>query len=117
MTGLEKLEGLKTEIDTKKLELEQKNKCEIKVFAFATKDDCVIGYLKDPDRLTKMRAIDMYEQSRTQAGDIILRSGLIQEESDSRILEEKKENDPFYLGAIDFAVKSVGMYLDVLKKK
>ncbi len=114
---LEQLYSIDSEITAKAAELSEKFKCNVKPFAFIHNEENVIGYLKEPDRLTKMRAIDMCEQSRTQAGALILVTCLIQEESDKRILEEKPENDKIYLGAIDFAVGQVTMYNELLKKK
>ena len=91
-------------------ELSEKHKSHVIPFAFIVNGENVIGYLKEPGRLIKMQAIDMRETSRTQAGDLILRSCLIQEESDKRILEERPENDAIYLGAIDFAINTVMIY-------
>lgn len=98
-------------------ELTEKLGSEVTPFAFYAGEEVIIGYMKEPGRLAKMQAIDMYEQSKTTAGDIILRSGLIQEESDKRILEESAANDKIYLGAINFATKYVVWYGEILKKK
>lgn len=106
-----------SEIESKSKELSARFGVEVTPFMFQNGEDKIIGYLKDPARLDKMRAIDIYEVSRTQAGDLLLRTSLIQEESDKRILEEKPENDPIYLGAIEFAVKTVQLYNEQLKKK
>lgn len=104
-------------ISNKAVELSNELKCKVTPFAFIHEGENVIGYLREPDRLTKMRAIDLCEQSRTQAGALILISCLIQEHSDRRILEERPENDKIYLGAIDFAVNQVTYYNELLKKK
>jgi hypothetical protein len=86
-------------------------------FLFIHENEPVYGYLKEPARLDKMRAIDLYEISKTQAGDHIVRTSLIREESDHRILEEGYKNDEIYLGAIDFACKMVVWHSEQLKKK
>lgn len=117
MTGQKKLEGMLPDIEAKAVELSAKFKIEVTPFAFIVKDDVVIGFMKDPARIDKMKAVDMYEMSRTQAGDMLLRTSMIHEESDKRILEECPENDAIYLAAIDFAVKTVKMYNEQLKKK
>jgi hypothetical protein len=111
------LEKAKAEAEAKALELSKTYGKEITPFVFIIKDEAIIGYMQEPDRLSKMRAIDMYEQSRTQAGDIILKTGLLQNESDKRILDEKPENDSIYLGAIEFATKFVLIASEQLKKK
>jgi hypothetical protein len=86
-------------------------------FVFHNGNGFLVGYLKEPARLDKMRAIDMYEQSRTQAGDLILRTSLITEHSAVEILDEKPQNDSVYLGAIGFAIKRVEIAAELLKKK
>lgn len=103
--------------DEKAVELSAKFKLEVTPFVFYTKEGFVFGYIKNPDRMNKMKAIDLYEQSRTQAGHLILQTSLIHEESDKRILEESPENDAIYLGAIDFAIKVVQVCAELLKKK
>ena len=111
------LDKAKIEAEKTAVELTAKYGKEITPFVFIIKAEPVIGYMQEPDRLSKMRAIDMYEQSKTQAGDIILRTGLLQAESDKRILDESPENDTVYLGAIDFATKFVKIAMEQLKKK
>lgn len=80
-------------------------------------DRFVVGYLTEPSRQVKMQAIDMYERSRTQAGDIVLRQCLIKDESDKAILDESPSSDAIYLGAIDFACRLVKEATELLKKK
>jgi len=78
----------------------------------------VIGYLTEPDRITKMRALDLVTMSRfTEASDIVLRTSLIAEESDKRILSEDSKYDKIYLGAIMAAQQLVQFYTDPIKKK
>lgn len=101
----------------KAAELKTRLGVEVYPFVFGHKDGFVHGYIKEPGRLDKMQAIDLYEQSRTQAGNLILTTSLIREESDKRILDEKLENDPIYLGAIDFSIKLVLISSELLKKK
>lgn len=109
-------EELNETIENTAKELTKKYGVTVTPFAFIKGEEVIVGYLKEPSRLDKMRAIDMYEQSRTQAGDIILRTSLCVE-SDPRILDEKPENDPIYLGAIEWATRSVTLYNEQLKKK
>lgn len=114
----EQLEAQKPSIYEKANALANTHKVNVAPMAFITeKGEVVIGYLKEPGRTVKMQAIDTGNYSKTQAGDLILRSGLIVEESDPRILDEKPENDPIYFGAISFAVTTIEMYYEQLKKK
>lgn len=114
---MEILETAKKQAEAKAIELTAQYGKEITPFVFIINNEPIIGYMQEPDRLTKMRAIDMYEASRTQAGGVILLAGLLQTESDKRILDEKPENDSIYLGAIDFATKFVKIASEQLKKK
>lgn len=72
-------------------------------------DEYVVGYMQEPDRFTKMQAMDMMVKSLTQASDIVLRASLIHKESDSRILDEAAD-DKIYLGFIMKAQESVQFY-------
>jgi len=120
MTPKEQYDALiskEAEFDAKAKELSVKHGVHVTPFAFIFGEEHIVGYLKEPGRLIKMQAIDLREQSRTQAGGLILQSCLIQEESDKRILDERPENDGIYLGAIDFAINSVTIYQELLKKK
>ena len=112
-----KLKEVESESEAKAKELSAKFRVKVYPFSFYSVDRFIIGYLKEPARLDKMRAIDMFEQSRTQAGDLILRTSLIIEESDKAILDESPDNDPVYLGAINFAIKRVEIAAEMLKKK
>ena len=103
--------------EAKAAELSVKLKTKVYPFSFFTGEKFVVGYLREPNRLDKMRAIDLYDISRTQAGDHILRTSLIQEESDKEILEENAANDTIYLGAIGYAVNIVKISAEQLKKK
>ncbi len=98
-------------------DLSLREKCEVTAFSFIIGKDTIVGFIKNPSRLDKMRAIDTYEHSRTQAGDLILRTSLLQDVSDKRILDESPDNDPIYLGAIGFAIKMVQIANEQLKKK
>lgn len=112
-----KLKEANEQAEAKAKQLSESLKTTVHPFVFFYKEEFVFGYLKEPARVDKMRSIDMYDQSRTQAGDIILRTSLIKEESNRRILEESPENDPIYLGAISFAIKVVEIAAELLKKK
>jgi hypothetical protein len=73
-----------------------------KVHAFAVSvgdGDVVIGYIQEPQRLTKMRAWDVMQRSLSEAGDILLRSCLLPESD-----------------GISHAQSLLTMYVDVVKK-
>jgi hypothetical protein len=112
-----KLREVSVEVDLKAAELTEKLKVKIHPFSFFSGDKFVIGYMKEPNRLDKMRAIDLFDASRTQAGDYLLRTSLIHEESDKDILDENPKNDTIYLGAISFAIQILQISTEQLKKK
>lgn len=114
------IESVNAQASEKADELTSRLGVKVTPFVFVNPDnlkDFIVGYIKDPSRLDKMRSFDMYDQSRSQAGDILLRTSLIHEESDKRILEERPENDAIYLGAINFAVNMVSLFANQFKKK
>jgi hypothetical protein len=77
----------------------------------------IIGFFKQPNRSLKMYALDMSTNSLSQANDTILKSCLIVDESDKRILEDKPENDAIYLTFNMYASTLVELYnLNIQKK-
>jgi hypothetical protein len=117
MEEIEKVKLSKEEIEAKRLALEVNLKSEVHAFELLTKDgDQVLGFMKEPDRIVKMRAIDISMQSFMQAGEILLKSSLIVDESDSRILSENPIHDKIYIGAVMKAQELVSYYVDQLKK-
>ncbi len=78
----------------------------------------IIGYVKEPTRLTKMRAIDKVNQGQASfAYQELLESCLIKEESDARILSEKPEHDKYNLGAAQFCGNLLVMATDLTDTK
>jgi len=90
---------------------------EVHVCVFETEEkEEIVGYLKEPDRLVKMRALDMSLQSWTSAANILLETSLIKEYSDSRILDENPDNDKIYFGFLMKANELVKFYSEKQKK-
>ena len=74
-----------------------------------------VAYLKDPQRIVKMKAVDALDQSGTMAGDMILNSCLLPE-SDPRILNDDPKYDTLYMTMIGKARELVTYYSIVVKK-
>ena len=90
---------------------------EVYVYTFETEDkEEIVGFMKDPDRLVKMRALDMSLQSWTSAANILLETCLIKEHSDPRILDENPDNDKIYFGFLMKANELVKFYSEKQKK-
>ena len=117
------MENLKKEslsfeqIEKIKSDLSKEHNKEVYVHVFETEDgEQIIGFLKDPDRLVKMRALDMSLQSWTNSADILLRSCLIESVSSPRILKEEAENDKIYFSFLLKANELVKFYSEQQKK-
>lgn len=116
----EKFQKLEAEVEAKRLELQVKLKKQVYSYMIQVDDDdWAIAYIQEPHRLTKMRVLDMLamQQGMSEAGQILLESSLIQEESDKRILNENPENDALFLTMITNCIELIKVYSDVLKKK
>lgn len=77
--------------------------------------DVAIGYFVEPNRFTKMKAMDLISQSLSEAGDMIMAVCLLPE-SDPRISDGKPENDTLYMTFLEFAYGMVKTYVSVVKK-
>lgn len=80
--------------------------------------DFVIGYVKEPGRLVKMRAMDKVNMGQASfAYQELLEACLIKEESDERITSERSENDKYNLGCAEFCGKMLIIATDLTEKK
>lgn len=111
---------LEAEVEAKRVELQAKLKKQVYSYMISVgENDWAIAYIQEPHRLTKMRVLDMLamQQGMSEAGQILLESSLIQEESDKRILNENPENDALFLTMITNCIELIKVYSEVLKKK
>lgn len=114
-------EQLKTEIRLRKVQdLETTHECKIIQLVFIdeeTKEE-VIGYMKKPNTLTKLRAMDQAVNGLFTASEKVLKASLIKEESDKRLWDEKEieKEDSFYLGAVNSVLNSIKIAQNQLKK-
>jgi hypothetical protein len=105
------------EIEKKRVKLSEELNKEVYAHCFETeKGEQIIGFFKNPDRLVKMRALDMSLQSWTNSADILLKTSLITEHSDSRIMSESSENDTIYFSFLLKANELVKFYSEQQKK-
>lgn len=106
------------ELELKAKELSEKHGCVVHPLLF---DDGngghVSGFIKEPSRIVKMRALDKSFQSPITAASELLDVCLIKEESDARIYSESPENDHIYIGAAMAAMDMVKMSVNQFKKK
>jgi len=98
--------------------LKAKNEAYCKVTAFIVdmgQDNVAIGYFQEPNRLTKMRAMDLLTRSESEAGDLLLTACLLPD-SDTRIMNPSPENDVLYMTFLGKAQELVTWYATVIKK-
>jgi hypothetical protein len=76
----------------------------------------VVGYLKNPSRVVKLRVLDKSIMSPISAGAELLEVCLIKEASDPRIFSEAPENDTYNLGAAMAASRVVAFSTNQFKK-
>ena len=125
MTPQEKAaeEAAKEELRLKAIEeirlmLEKKHECKVTALSFpVAENDKAVLYVKEPDRYTKMKAMDVSENSYTSAAALVLSACAIVEESDARFFDQNPKNDALYLGAL-MEVNGLVQYIvaDVKKK-
>ena len=99
-------------------DLSRQFNCDVHPLVFSgTADTMIVGYIKEPPRIVKMRALDKSLTSPSTAGAEVLEACLIREASDPRILSEAPENDVYYIGACLEAVSFVRRSVNLFKKK
>ena len=107
-----------TAIEEKAQEISKRIGLKVYPFSFLIDDtDQVVGYIQEPKRVVKMAALDEMIKSMTMAGEMILNTSLIKEDSDPRILSEKSEDDSIFISSCLHCVTFLKMYNDELKKK
>lgn len=114
------LEELEVTVEEKRLELKEKLKRNVYSYVIKISDeDYAVAYVKEPERLVKMRVLDMLatQQGMSAAGDMLLSTSLIPEESDKRILSTSSEYDTLYLTMVTNCIELIQVYADVIKKK
>lgn len=85
------------QIEEKRKQLETEHGRKVYAHSFLTETgEQVVGYLKDPDRLTKMRALDISLQSLSNAAKTLLEVSLIKEESSPLILDENSDDRIYF---------------------
>lgn len=110
----------KEEIQQKADELSQRLGVKVHPLVFVTDDteEQVVGYMKEPTRVVKMRAYDKaISGSQSFAGEELLEVCLVKDESDKRILSEDPANDALHLGACFSALSLVRVLQNQINKK
>lgn len=114
------LKDVQTKAAQKAEELTQKHGRKVHPLVFVEREgstDYIVGFIKEPNRMDKMQAIDTAFSSPMKAGYRILELGLIREESDHRFLNEDPAYDEINLGAYQEALTVVQYSANLAKKK
>lgn len=105
------------EIQLKADELTQREGCKVHPLVFTDGTDNIIGYMKEPPRFVKLRVMDKGLTQPATAASEVVDAYLIKDSSDTRIWDEKPENDRYYLGATMEAYNLINMAVNQFKKK
>lgn len=107
------------DVQKKAEELSLKLGCKVTpiVFYDEEKNEDVIGYIKEPNRMTKLRVMDKAMTSPVTASSELFDSIIVKEDSDPRFTSEKSEDDKYYIGGTMEAFKTVEIAVNTFKKK
>lgn len=89
------------------------------VFVRPVENKVFTGFILEPTRAAKMEAFDIMssKESLTLAGEVIVSTSLIKEESDPAFYSEDSKFDDVYMSACVDSLGHVSALMNVLKKK
>lgn len=105
------------QIQQKADELSQQLNVKVHPLVFVDGDEQIVGYITEPNRVTKLRVLDKGMISPISAAAELLEVILLKDESDSRILSDKPENDKIYMGAVMECYNTIQVSINQFKKK
>lgn len=111
------LEQIQEMAEKKAAELSGKLNVKVTELIFEQDNEFIVGYLKQPNRLTVRAAYDRMEKyGKMDAGDILLEACLIRDESDRRILDPNPKYDSIYNWACLEAFRLIEFNISLSKK-
>ena len=107
------------ELQLKADELSTREGCKVHPLVFMDDNDKeVIGFVREPVRIVKQRALDAaVQKGATVAAGELLEAILLKDVSDSRIYSEAPENDKYFLGASLACFDLIKIRTELSKKK
>ena len=87
------------------------------VFVDEETEEKIVGYIKTPSRLVKLRVLDKAMSSPVTAASELFDVVLLKDDSDPRFSSTRSEHDKYYLGGTMEAFKLVEMSVNTFKKK
>lgn len=102
----------------KATELTIKMNCLVKPILFFDEktNTTLVGYIKEPNRMTKLRMLDKAVLGSYTASAEVYDAILIKEESDPRLYSESPEDDKCYFGGVQATFALVEILQNQLKK-
>jgi len=103
------------EIELKAVELSKRENCTVSPIVFVDEEtqEQIIGYIKEPQRMLKLRVLDKAMTAPVTASSELFDSIFLAKDSDPRFLTV----DKYYLGGTMEAFKTVEMAVNTFKKK
>lgn len=105
------------ELQIKADELSAKHGCIVEPIEFIKDNEQIIGFIKRPNRMLKMRVMDMAVQGTLTAADTLFSAVLLSAESDPRFSSNKEEDDDIYFGGALAAFATIEILTNQFKKK
>ena len=105
------------DIQKKADELSLKHNCKVSPIVFNDGENDVIGFIREPNRMVKLRCMDKAMTASMTASAELFDAIIIKEDSDPRFTSEKAEDDKYYLGGVLEAFKTIEFATNTFKKK
>jgi hypothetical protein len=106
------------EILAKAGELSQREGCRVHPLCFKTDGEEIVGFIREPQRIVKQRALDAaIQKGTTVAAGELLEALIIRDESDPRIFSDESQYDEFYFGASMACFELINISQNAFKKK
>jgi hypothetical protein len=105
------------QIAEKEAELTAKYNRKVTAHVFPTPEGDAVLFLKNPDKATKMYALDKSMDSFSHASQFLFEAAVVREESDARFFTEKEEDEDLQMGALLKCQELVKFAIAEIKKK
>jgi len=116
---MKKEELTQEQIELKSQQLSERENNLVTPIVFVDEDtnEKVVGYIKTPSRLVKLRVLDKSMQSMTTAAADLFEATLLKNDSDPRLSSDRSEHDKYYIAGALEAYKLIEISVNTFKKK
>jgi hypothetical protein len=115
------IDAIKNEATTKAEEISKKINKKVYPLVFMRPDtqEVFVGFIQEPSRNAKMEAFDIMssKESLSLAGEVILSSSIIKEESHEAFSSLDSKYDDVYMGGCIDSLGHISVLINSLKKK